>query len=100
MSATCSSTLKIVAFSAIPSLPRNVAKHADRDVAHRHCLPLADLAGLAHFDGAVDLDRARRDERLAGPAAHTDARDLEEVVESDEFAVEAKHNWRHSGCAS
>src|SRR5580765_5919694 len=100
MSATCNSTLKIVAFCAIASLARSVAKHANRDVAHRHRLAVPDLAGLAHFCDAVDGHRSRRYQRLASATARANAGDLQEVVERDEFVGQRKLDSTHGQASS
>src|ERR1700754_4455022 len=55
----------------------------DRDarIAEQHARARADLAGFAQFDLVAHLPRARCDERLRGPAAVRETRDLEQVVQ-------------------
>ncbi|KGC40019.1 hypothetical protein DO73_4669 [Burkholderia pseudomallei] len=62
------------------------AVHGDARVAEQHDLPCADLAGLAQLDRAVDLHGARRDDHLRRAAAVREPRELQQVMQFDEFA--------------
>src|SRR5690606_22687446 len=67
---------------------RSASGDADRRTGYPYLLPGADLAGLAQFDRAVDLDFAAGDQRLAGAAAVDQPDQLQQLVELDVVALE------------
>src|SRR5690606_29518724 len=86
------------------NVPASAGGDLDPGLADLDPLPRADLAGLARFDLAVHAHHAAGHQRLAGAAAVADPRQLEQLVEFDEVALEGEGDIVHAdgglGCGT
>src|SRR4249919_25658 len=84
--------MSVAPVGPVRSVRRN---NVDPDGIDRHALACMDLAGLAQLHHAVHAHHSAGDELLAGATAVAQARDLEQLVEFDEVAIEFESDELH-----